>query len=904
MNYKNTLYLPISNFLMKANLHKTELNILNFWNYINIYKKTLKNNYQNKTFIINDGPPYANGNIHLGHSFNKIIKDIILKFKKFENYNVNYIIGWDCHGLPIELKIEKYINKYYKIITRNKFRLECKIFAKKYIQLQKKSFYRLGITTYWNKTYKTMQIKFENVIIDSIIIMLKKKFLYSGIKPIYWCIFCISSLSESEIEYNNKQSNSIYVSFLITFFNIIDLNLKQYTKINKIYFLSWTTTPWTLFFNECISLNDTFKYKINKYYKIYHILINKITNKSNNIFHANYFKFIIIINPIYNKKIKIIFSKHITKKLGTGIVHIAPGYGYDDYLLSIKNKLKIYNSIDIKGYFYRNIYYSSGINTKISNIRIINLILKKNNKIIIKNIKHRYSYCWRHKIPIIYRTIKQIFIKNKIKNKNIKEIKWIPNFGKYKINKIISKNNHWCISRQRTWGIPILFLIKKKNHNIYVNNSIITIIKNFIKKYGSDIWYLINVNKLLNINTKIFKKNNDVLDVWYDSSNVYKYIKQKYNFKLPLDICIEGTDQYRGWFQASIINSILIYKSINYKTILVHGFILDKKGKKMSKSLNNVISPLDITKTYGSDILRLLISITDYYINFNISNEIINNTCKIYIKIRNVIKFMLSNINNFIPYNNIYVLNNYSRLNTWILNKTNKIYIYTINNFKKYNFCNIYNKIYNLLINEICNKYLEITKEIIYLNNNYKTKFIIYYIINIIIKIISCPLVFTGEEIWNFILGKKKKTIFLSKYTDYFINKKIYHKNYIINNKLFKLKNKINKVINCYKITSNIGTNINLILNIFCNNYWLKYLFKHISELIYFFSNSKINLIEFYKNKFINHIDIKINNLYIKIEKSIYIKCKRCWKKTIIIKNKYKYINICKKCIKYIYIFF
>lgn len=909
MDYKFTLNLPKTNFCMKASLSKLEPIILKKWENKNFHR----NEINKKNFILNDGPPYANGPIHIGHAFNKIFKDFVCKFKFLCGYNINFIPGWDCHGLPIELNVEKQTNS--KNIN---FRKLCKDYANSQIIIQKTEFIRLGIFAKWKSIYKTMDKSFEITTISCFIKMLENKHIYLGVKPNYWCFNCKSALAEAEIEYINKISDSIY--FFLEF-EKINNTINKY-NLNTLGFLVWTTTPWTLPFNQALALNSKFEYTLIKYNNTGYILsthtIPDIIKKLNitnysilNQYNAKTFEKIKLKHPIYKKIIPIVFSDHVKNDSGTGCVHIAPSYGYDDYKIALKYKLPIINNITEDGFFdhlvknFENLYYSN------SNQKIIKQLIDNKILLLHDSLLHRYPNCWRHKTPLIFRTTKQWFLnvtnktlKNKLFYFTEKFMSWIPEYGSHKMKAMFNDRIDWCISRQRFWGIPIMLFLDKNNNLHPYTLKILTTSLKYIKKYGTDFWYTMDVFKLFSINKEKYTKVLDVLDVWFDSSSVYQYLNDNYLYKTPYDLCIEGNDQYRGWFQVSLINSILTCDKIPYKKIISHGFILDSNGRKMSKSLNNVIAPIDILNKYGADILRLWASTVNYTIDINISDEIIDRICDSYRKIRNTFKYLLSNIYDLKELN-IIKTKHFLKIDLWILEKFYKLKTEILNDYYNYNFHLAFKKLYNFCINDLGIKYIDLIKDRLYIINAHNiirtsAQCIFLYFIYNLLKIFSPILSFTTDEAWKFLKIKDKNSVFISSLnTDLFLFKYLKFNN-IFNNliwkKLFYLKNDINKSYETLRQNEKIGTLLEIDIKLYCNTYWLNLLATRSNELILFFQTSSFMLI---KLSIINTNLIKssIDGIYFLITKNENEKCERCWHRTLLPLN----LKICSDCIINIY---
>ncbi len=920
INYKKTINLPKINFPMKGNLTINEPKIIEKWKKNNLYEKIRKIKKNNKKFIIHDGPPYANGKIHIGHALNKILKDIILKYKNFMNFDTPYIPGWDCHGLPIELKIQKNNKNKKKSIKKiKKFKYKCIKYAEKQILQQKKDFIRLGIIADWKNYYKTTEFTTISNTINTLKKIIKLKLLKRKKKPTNWCIKCNSSIAEAEIEYKNKISKSIYIIFKLyspkKFLfqnNIWDKN----TKNKNIKFIIWTTTPWTIPGNCAISIHPNLKYSLIKHKKNIFIISKKqkkfffkkkkIKYKKIKNLKGKKFKNLFVIHPITKIKTPIIFNKNIISNTGTGIVHIASEHGEEDFYLSKKNNIKGLNVITNKSKYIK---YSYIKNIEICKFKqaeekILKKLKEKKKIIFQENIIHKYPFCWRHKKPIIFRTTSQWFIdlkNNKFKKKilkSIKKVKWIPSWGYKKIKNMIINRPDWCISRQRYWGTPIPIFINKKNYKIHPKTlKIIDIISSKIKKYGPNYWLDIHPKKL-GVNNKKYTKVLDVLDVWFDSGATCFSIMNP-NFlkkKNHIDLYLEGTDQYRGWFMSSLIINTAINNSAPYKKILTHGFIVDQKGKKMSKSLKNYINPKEITNKYGADILRLWVASIKFTKEIHISNNIILQISRKYRKIRNTIKFIISNLDEFNPKNNYIIPKKMLLIDKWIIHKTKKTQQKIIKLYEKFKFYKVTKKIFKFLNIYLSSIYLDIIKDRKYtIKKNtlpyYSVQTTLWILIETIIKWIAPILSFTAEEIWKYLPRKKPSSI----YEETWFEKLFYiHKNNHINikiwNKLIKIKNYLNKKIEILKNKKKINSTLKTIVTLYLEKNFFKKIKKIKSELKFFFLTSKLNI----KKK--NNLSKK-DFFQLKCKEHYGIKCKRCWHYVTKINNNKNYPNICKRCI-------
>ncbi|QJC31519.1 isoleucine--tRNA ligase [Enterobacteriaceae endosymbiont of Donacia tomentosa] len=901
MNMKNqlNLNLPKTKFPMRANLSTNESIMIEKWEKDNLYKLILKSKKNKKTFILHDGPPYANGDIHIGHAYNKILKDIILKFKNLDGYKTIFIPGWDCHGLPIEQKVEEILKLKNKKLSQKQFRIECRKYALKQILKQKKDFIRLGIIADWKNYYLTMNFKTEANIIRTLGKVIKNNHIYKGKKPVHWCTKCLSSLAEAEVDYTDIRSLSVYVKFQINNTKIINQFLNMEIKNFNISFLIWTTTPWTIPANRAITLHPQIYYQFIQIdndiiilaKKMVHFVFLKTKIKNWTIIgeiQGKNFLNVYVINPINKNISPIILSNYISENTGTGIVHMAPNHGLDDYNICNENKIKCLNNIiDKRGFFIKGTHPKLDKMDIFSSEKIIQSILIKTNSLFLSEYYvHNYPHCWRHKIPIIYRSTPQWFIsmnKNNLRKlslKSMKKVKWIPKWGYNRMYIMLNKRPDWCISRQRIWGIPIPLFIHKKTQKIHINslNYIETIAK-MIEKKGIQEWWDLDIEKFLGKDACLYEKVLDTLDVWFDSGSTYNsIIKQIHELqKSHIDMYLEGTDQYRGWFIASLIISTAIDKKPPYKTVISHGFTVDENGKKMSKSLGNTIKPQNIVNSLGGDILRLWVASTDFSNEINISQKILQRTTEIYRRIRNTARFLLSNLNDFIPEKDMLKPNEMLLFDKWIINKTKIVQDKIIKYYNQYNIQNVVHEIMQFCSIDLGSVYLDIIKDRQY---TFKKKSIerlscqtsLYMIIESLVRWITPILSFTANEIWNYIPGLRSKYVFTE---EWFSKLFTLPHNSIMNNEywndLLIFKDEINKIIEYAREKKIIGSSLEANITLYVNNNIYQKLILLGSELRFFLLISDITLIK-YKKKCTNKLIEKF-----KIIKSKNYKCVRCW---------------------------
>ncbi|WIA07508.1 MAG: isoleucyl-tRNA synthetase [Candidatus Phytoplasma cynodontis] len=907
-DFKKSLIMPKTNFPMKANLNEKEIEIEYFWENLNLYQKNLEKNKTKDLFILHDGPPYSNGDIHIGHALNKILKDFILRFKTMQGFYVPFIPGWDNHGLPIEIAVLK---KNKEITDDNIFLNKCKDFALSFVQKQKKSFKRLGILADWDNAYLTLKNSFISDQIRIFGKIVEKKLIFKDLKHVYWSPFLNSVLAESEIEYKNYSSLSIFIIFKI----IKSKDIFENAKI-----LVWTTTPWTLPANVAICVHPEKEYYLfsvlnnsdNNKYIVCANLLEKLKEKMewNKIKIIKKFQGSFLVgkfyeNTLFSKKGKIISDEFVSDKEGTGLVHIAPGHGEEDFIVGTKNKLQILCSVNQKGYMtdiagiYKDIFYTKANELIVEDLKTKKLILKS------EVINHSYPHDDRIKKPVISLAIPQWFLDiDKIKNnllEKIKKVEWIPKWGLTKMTNMIKDRKNWVISRQRKWGVPIPIFYTEDKKPI-LDSSIIYHIANLFEKYGPEIWLKWDVKDLLPPKYKnpkspnnIFIKEKDIIDVWFDSGTSYSILKKISSDFVSSDIYLEGSDQYRGWFNSSLITSVAAFDKVPYKKVITHGFVLDRLGQKMSKSLNNVINPLKIIKEKGADILRLWVASINYNIDVKLDSLILKQVEEKYRKIRNILRFMLGNLNNF-DYKKHYV--NFDKRKTFHKNFILEFYEITIeiiDLYEKFNFEKIINIIYLFMSNKMSSFYLDFSKDILYIEeeNNKERRIIqsnIYDIIINVLKILTPIIPHTTSEAYQYLLyPNKKEDIYLEKFpckeeiknliNDYIQKLDKKKQSY---NLFFKLREMILKKLEEARQNKIINKSLSAKIILELPNKYLQIL-----------NDLEINQ-NFYQLLIVSQIEIKPSEkLKIEVFKAEGSECPRCWN---IIKEK-EINDLCKRCI-------
>ncbi len=759
---------------MKANLSQKEPQILNEWHGIKLNEKVFANRRNNKRFILHDGPPYANGHIHMGHALNKILKDIIVKYKTMQGYFVPYVPGWDCHGLPVEHQLFKELGLTKHEIDQFKFRKKARNYAAKYVKIQCEEFERLGIFGSWDNPYLTMNNAYEATIARLFGELYLNGYVYKGLKPIYWCASCETALAEAEVEYDNHTSPSIYVSFKITG------DKTGFTNgCAPVSAVIWTTTPWTLPANLAIAVKPEFSYSLVKTdhgnFIIATDLIDDFAAKTS---AGNYsiirsttgdqLEGIVTRHPFIDRNSPLILSDHVTLEQGTGCVHIAPGHGQEDFECGLRYGLDVYSPVNHEGRFIDTVPHFAGQNIFKANPVIIEHLKSTGALLNVENINHSYPHCWRCKQPVIFRATEQWFIgvdNNKMRDialDTIRKVKWIPAVGENRITSMVANRPDWCLSRQRLWGVPIPVLYCAGCGKELLNEDTISRIEQVFLKESSDAWFSKSAEEIVGQQTcsecgcRSFNKEMDIIDVWFDSGVSHQaVIEQREELSFPADLYLEGSDQHRGWFQSALLTAIGCRDQAPFKTVLTHGFVVDAEGRKMSKSLGNVISPQDIISQYGVDILRLWVASVDYSGDIRISPVIIAQLADAYRRIRNTFKYLMGNLYDFNPATDMVGVEDLDELDRWALSRLHSIGLQVTEYYEKYEFYKIFHTLYNFCAVDMSAFYLDALKDRLYADaakslRRRSSQTVMYKITESLAKILAPLVVFTADEVWSY----------------------------------------------------------------------------------------------------------------------------------------------------------
>jgi isoleucyl-tRNA synthetase len=796
MDYKETLNLPKTNFPMRANLPQNEPRQVEKWARERLYFKILDANKNKSKFILHDGPPYANGNIHLGHALNKILKDIIVKYKAMTGHLTPFVPGWDCHGLPIELQVERNIGRAKKLtLSKAEIRRLCKEYAEKYIGVQRDEFKRLGVFADWEKPYRTLDHYYEAQEIRELGKFIASGTLYRQKKPVYWCASCATALAEAEVEYEDHTSSSIYVKFPIK-----DTRGKPETRNLKpeiASFVIWTTTPWTLPANQAIAVHPKFIYRAVKTPKGELVISESLighamtamgwTAKDYQVGEETWtgseLEGVICSHPWMERRVPIILGDFVTQEQGTGCVHIAPGHGHEDYEVGSRYGLTVMAPIDAEGKFTAEAGDLQGQFVFKADQRIIDKLTERGALLIAEQLSHSYPHCWRCKKPVIFRATEQWFIsmeKHGLREQALNavdQVRWVPPWGKDRIRGMLESRPDWCISRQRSWGVPIPAVYCRDCHKAVLSGELCHHIAAIFEKEGSDAWFVLPLRELLppdfkclNCSGADFSREEDILDVWFDSGVSFAaVVEQDPRLGGRADMYLEGSDQHRGWFHTALLTSLATRGRAPYGTVLTHGFTLDGRGRKMSKSLGNVIAPQEIIKKFGAEILRLWVAAEDYREDVRISDEILNRLVESYRRLRNTARFLISNLYDFDPLKDAVRFEEFDELDRWILQRTQNVLARCREAYEKYEFHVVYHTLNNFCSVDLSAQYLDIVKDRLYCEGRESIKrraaqTTLHRILDVLVHLMAPILSFTAEEIWTYMPDKERRpdSVFLS----------------------------------------------------------------------------------------------------------------------------------------------
>lgn len=916
-DYKNTLNLPVTDFPMKADLPKREPEMLVRWQKINLYG-LLRDVAKNRAkFILHDGPPYANANIHMGTALNKTLKDIVVKSKMLSGFDSPFVPGWDCHGLPIELNVEKKFGKVGDTLSAKAFRKACREYATSQIALQKTDFERLGVLGDWKNPYLTMDFAYEANTVRALAKIVANGHLLRGQKPVHWCTACGSALAEAEVEYKDKISPAIDVAFDVVDAEKCASLFTPTSTPTRVSIIIWTTTPWTLPANEAISVHPEFNYVLVETPQKYFILAEDLLNTVMSRYGISDFKVlgktlgknlenILAQHPFMNKQVPIILGEHVTTEAGTGCVHTAPAHGQDDYVVGGKYQLPMHNPVNAQSCFVEEVPFFAGLHVFKANEPIIEKLKTSGHLLHQENITHSYAHCWRHKTPLIFRATPQWFIsmsQKKLREKTldvIPEVKWIPAWGEQRIFKMIEARPDWCISRQRAWGIPITLLVHKKTGELHPDTlNIMEKAAQLIEKNGIDAWHDCDISTLI-ADANEYDKITDVLDVWFDSgASHFCVLEKRAELSEPAQLYLEGSDQHRGWFHTSLLTAIAMRENAPYQSVLTHGYVVDAEGRKMSKSVGNTISPADVVKNYGADVLRLWAMATDYTDDISVSDEILKRCSDTYRRIRNTMRFLLSNLFDFDPAKDCVDAEKLVALDAWMITRLQTLQKKIISAYDAYQFSEIYHTIHNFCSGELGGFYLDVLKDRLYTSAKKgaarrSAQTTLYYLCEVMVRWLAPMMSFTADEIWQFMPGKRNESVFLNTWFTHF--PKIISDGALPWQWLIVARDDVNKILETYRALGKIGSALEAEVILYGTSAVVEKLKKIGGELRFLFIVSDVTV--FLKDSATTaQAASATQDLWIQVNVTSHPKCARCWQRREDIGSNAAHSTICKRCI-------
>jgi isoleucyl-tRNA synthetase len=775
VDYSKTLNLPRTDFPMKADLPRREPEILKFWDEIDIYRRVQKKNAGRPKFILHDGPPYANGHIHLGTTLNKILKDIVVKYHSMAGYDAPYVPGWDTHGLPIEQQAIKSLGLNRHQVHPVEFRQKCREYALKFVAIQKEEFKRLGVRGDWEHPYLTLMPHYEAVQIGVFGEMAKRGYIYRGLKPVYWCPACETALAEAEVEYQDKRSPSIYVKFEVE-------NGRGMLPGNNSFVVIWTTTPWTLISNVAICVHPDFRYVLYGAGKESYVVAKELLpsfleetgltgGRTEKEFFGRELEGAVCRHPFFERASYVILGDHVTLEAGTGCVHTAPGHGHEDYLVCLRYDLPILSPMDDRGKFTEEAGRFGGLFYEDANREVTGEMQKSGHLLKQGTIVHQYPHCWRCKNPIVFRATEQWFASvegfRQTALDAIRQVKWIPPWGEERIYNMVANRTDWCISRQRTWGVPIPIFYCARCAKPLINDETISHLQKLFREHGSDIWFAKEAAELTppglacpECGATEFTKEKDIMDVWFDSGTSHLGVLEQPEIwpelRWPADLYLEGSDQHRGWFNSSLSTAVAVRGEAPYRTVLTHGFVVDEEGRKMSKSLGNVIEPAKVIKQLGADILRLWVSSADYRSDMALSDGILRQLTDAYRKIRNTCRFLLGNLYDFDPARDRVPYRQLPEIDRWALLRLARMTERVLSAYKNYDYHIVQHAIHNFCAVDMSALYLDMTKDRLYTSaarspERRAAQTVLYQVLVDLVRLLAPVLAFTSEEIWKYL---------------------------------------------------------------------------------------------------------------------------------------------------------
>ena len=930
-DYKDTLNLPRTAFPMKADLAKREPDLLRYWRELDLYRRQRAEFAGRPKFVLHDGPPYANGVIHIGHAVNKVLKDIIVKSRTLSGFDAPYVPGWDCHGLPIEQVVEKKLGKVGVKVDAREFRAACRTFAAEQVASQSADFQRLGVLGDWEQPYLTMDFRAEADIVRALARIVANGHLYRGSKPVYWCIDCGSALAEAEVEYEDRDSPAIDVRFPVANPEALLARCRHVEGREgkgPLSVVIWTTTPWTLPANRAVAVNPGFEYVViqvetdrgqERLLVAEPLLKDSLARWQIDDYQVVAYgpgaelEGLALRHPFYDREVPIILGDHVTTEAGTGLVHTAPAHGQEDYVVGSRYGLPVDNPVGPDGKFLPDTPLFAGLHVFAANERVIDALKAHGTLLRVARLKHSYPHCWRHKTPIIFRATPQWFVgmdhPHGLRARalaEIKKLRFTPDWGAARLQGMVENRPDWCVSRQRYWGVPIALFVHKQTGELHPNTlELMERAALRIERGGIDAWFELEPAELLGADAADYDKAKDTLDVWFDSGTTHlSVLERRSELHFPADLYLEGSDQHRGWFQSSLLASVAMRGVAPYKGLLTHGFTVDAQGRKMSKSLGNVVAPQKVVNSLGADVLRLWVAATDYRGEMGVSDEILKRMADSYRRMRNTARFLLANLDGFDPATHLVQPERMLALDRWAVDRARRLQEEILEAYDQYLFHLIYQKIHNFCSVDMGSLYLDIIKDRQYTTGRdsvarRSAQTAMYHILEAMTRWLAPILSFTAEEIWRNLPGERGPSVFLATwYSGLFAVGESDPFGAVYWDRLLAVREAVSKELEKLRVAGGIGSGLDAEADLYCDGALAADLGKLEDELRFFLITSYARLHPL-ATRPAEAVEFQVNGqpLAIRVSPSAHGKCVRCWHHREDVGRNAEHPELCGRCV-------
>jgi isoleucyl-tRNA synthetase len=930
-DYKETLNLPRTDFPMKASLAQREPQTLARWRELGLYQRLREARRGRERFVLHDGPPYANGEIHIGHAVNKVLKDIIVKARSLDGLDAPYVPGWDCHGLPIELQVEKKIGKAGLQVDAKRFRKACREYAQKQVERQREDFQRLGVVGDWERPYLTMDYRFEADIVRTLGRVIAGGHLHKGYKPVHWCTDCGSALAEAEVEYQERTSPAIDVRFAVQDEEALLARCRHAPEHNgegAVSVLIWTTTPWTLPANQAVALHPALDYVVvqcdagqgPERLVLADALLKEVMGRSG----IERYRVIAycrgadleglrLHHPFYEREVPIVLGEHVTTEAGSGAVHTAPGHGQEDYVVGARYGLPVENPVGGDGRFLPDTRLFAGEHVLHANDHVIEVLKSEGRLLHVEAVRHSYPHCWRHKTPIIFRATPQWFISmdqqglRKAALAGIRNVRWMPSWGQARIEGMVEGRPDWCISRQRTWGVPIALLVHKESGELHPRTAeLIEQVAERIEREGVDAWLELDPAELIGEEGAQYDKVSDTLDVWFDSGVTHACVlERREELGFPADLYLEGSDQHRGWFQSSLLSSVAVHGVPPYRSVLTHGFTVDADGMKMSKSKGNVVAPQKVVSTLGADILRLWVAATDYRGEMGVSDEILKRTADAYRRIRNTARFLLANLHGFDPGRDRLEPAQMIALDRWALQRARDLQDQVIAAYRDYEFHQIYQRVHNFCSVDLGSFYLDIIKDRQYTTRSdsiarRSAQTAMHHMAEAMVRWLAPILSFTAEEIWHHLPGARGDSVLLETWYDLPEVPAEEGLDAAFWSEVLELREAVSRELERLRVAGGIGSSLEAEVDLHCGRELHDRLVRFGDELrfVLITSYARVHLVQQPPPDGTHVTFVNGDEVWIVVAPSAHGKCVRCWHRRDDVGEHAEHPELCGRCVQ------